>query len=516
MYLAKIRYKYRGEWREYARIVHGYRDNEGKVKIKIIKNLWRIKTPQDWKRAQKFFAKVKKKLEKGKKLVTFEDIKLTTSWNFGLTYMLEEIWKKYKFKEIFKRMNGKNKFDFERMSFLLVANRLSDPGSDLSCFKWIERNWFEGKEKIKIKEEHLYKTLDLLIKKKEDIEKEIFKTLENEIGDIKIVLYDITSTYFESKKETSLKKFGYNRDKIKGKRQILLGLVLTNHIPIAHFVFPGNVADKKTIDQTLSYLRLKFGIKNITFVADRGTVTDYNLELIEANGYNYIVSTDRRKNSLIKKLMLMKIKEKAKEVYCEKNKRRYILCFNEEMKTQKNEEIELLIKEFKETFDRNKTIALRRREKIPLLKRLFDDEGNLKNEVYEYEKAIAGRFLLLTNTDFDPEVCYQIYKELTTIEQSFREIKSFLKIRPIYHQQERRIKAHIFVCVIAYLLESLLKKKLINLSISFKTAIKSLEDIKIAFLKYKEVQTKVISELTQQQKEILKCLDIPFPEAIMV
>ncbi len=487
---------------KYAFIVENTRVGE-KISQKYVKNLGKIENEEDWNRAKELFGKIKL----GEDIVTVKEIEIERNEEYGSILAVKHFWNALGCDEIFpdKKFGGE--------IFALVANRLSNPESENKTMDWIQHDaCIEGKEGIKL--HNLYRALDFLAGNKEALEKAVFKRLG--LKDLKIVFYDLTSSYFESRTEDELRKFGYARDKKRGKRQIAVGLVLADGLPIAHFVFPGNTLDKDTLERTVKYLG-ELGITNeqYVFVADRGLIDTDNLEFIEGGKGKYIIATKRRRDNFVKPLMTLDATGEAREVKRD-GERRYILCFNKERRAEDLERLEFEINAFRELLSTDAGKAKQVRRRRAFLKRLFDENFSFNQKAHEYEKAICGKFLLVTNTSLTAEECMKTYKQLAEIERNFREIKSFVKLRPFYHSDAGRIRAHVFVCVLALLMEKLMEKKL-NKSrmMSVRAAMDELKRVRVSFCRLNGTEIRVLNKLSGEQEAILDSLGIEKPQFVV-
>jgi len=531
VFLRRCRYRYKGEVREYAQIVENYRDERGKVKQRIVKSLWRIDSEADWERAKKLLGRLKA----GEKLVTLSDLKIKRCLEFGPLYVAEKVWEDLGMPKILEGpTTPKRRFDFGKVVFLLTVNRLSEPKSELRAYEWIQEEAFvEGKEEIA--EQHLYRALDLLVANKTKIERAIFNRLKRSI-DLSKVFYDLTSSYFEGN-TCVLAEFGYSRDKKLGKKQLVLGIVLADGLPIAHFVFPGSTTDKTTLRQTIEYLKREFKLERVIFVGDRGLVSEENLEFLEQAGLEYILATKRRTGELVRELTMEELTARdkieewlyAREVRREGN-RRFILCLNSEVREQTLEELDHLRVEAEEKLERlgAKLAGSKKRGDLlnKLVKRTIGNASkffewelsdgkfsySLRKAVWNYERAIAGRFLLVTTARLSQSETMLAYKQLAQIERVFQELKSFVRLRPIFHRKESRVKAHVFVCVLALLLEAMMQKKL---NVPARRALQKLKRVRVAMMDVEGEEVGVLTELDEEQMRILKELEVETPPRIL-
>ena len=538
MHLMITKTKYKGKEKRYAKIVQSHRVDKTS-RPKIILNLGPINSEADEKR----FREILESMRAGNVFVKLEDIKAQSAKEYGITYTTNQILKKYKITEVLKKELSNNKAEFDVYGVIkaLIINRLIKPSSDLAAYDWICKDY---SEELDIQQHHVYRALDHLIKRKTEIQKGIFDSLKKKLKlNTKFVHYDLTSSYFEGS-QCIIALFGHSRDHRKDRRQIVIGLVMCDGIPIYHEVFEGNTVDKTTLKEMVENLKKKLGIKKPIFVADRGLITEDNLITLEDEEYRYILGVKRRNNNLSEELLIKEISSEkeqfAKEVSkkeIKRNKktyiRKYILCLNnttrdERLETLKKIKVNVLkkLKELQEKYLfsqepshkgkritreglMNKAIGILGRNK-----RIFNvwfDYGlqySLNIEKYDYEKQIAGKFLLVTSTDLNPIDVMKAYKELQTVENAFDEIKNFLDIRAIGHYKDERVKAHVFVCVLSFLVECIIEK---FSSESARKILGKLRRVRVIDLNLNVYEKQILAELTVETEEIFRCLKIQKP-----
>lgn len=524
---------------EYAKIAESYREN-GKVKKKILMNLGAIKSETDRKK----FIEILNDMKKGEEFIRKKNIIFSDSKQFGITYTTNKLLEKYEIDKILQEELTKNKAKFDVFSTIkaLVINRLIKPSSELSAYDWIMNDYAE---KLNIQEHHLYRALDYLIECKEEIEKNIFDSLKEKFNLNKdLIYYDLTSSYVEGKK-CEIAFYGHSRDHRRDRKQIVIGLVMCDGIPIYHEVYEGNTVDKLTMKKMAENLKQKLGIEKTTIVADGGLLTKDNLEDLEDNEQEYILGNPRRNNKMAEKYLTEKIESKenqfAKEIGIEiierggkEYTRRYILCLNKntkkerletlgEIKEKKEKELKELQVRYEKSQTKKKGKKITKESMINQAykilgknKRLFDIEENdgklnisFIKDTYEYEKSIAGKFLIVTNTDKKADKIIKIYKELRMVENAFDEIKNFLDIRGVYHWKERRVRAHVFVCVLSFLIECIIEKFSKE---SARKTLRKLERIKIGKINVgKDIMFQLSKNNLISSNNIFKNLGIKIP-----
>lgn len=324
-------------------------------------------------------------------------------------------------------------------------------------------------------EEHCYKPLDRLLERQEYIQKELAK---RHLINGSIILYDITSSYFEGEyEESKLVTFGYSRDKKRAHEQIVIGL-LTNEFgcPVATKVFPGNTSDQTTVLEQAQKLANDYHVKDIIFVGDRGMLTAKRISEVNALGYKTLTVLNRAQ---IKELLDQKIiisdqfteKETIEVIDPNNPAVRYFLCKNPDKVIENKDTRDCLIAKTKESFEqiansKKKTVQ----QKCASIGRFLAQykvgkffNWEFKNNKFIYqidndkilaEQAFDGCYVIRTDSIIKKEEAVKRYKSLAYVERAFRNIKTMsIEIRPVYHQLDKRIKAHVFLCMLAYYVE---------------------------------------------------------------
>ena len=518
MHLMITKRTYKGKVAEHAKIVESYREKGKTPRKRTILNLGTIKSEADRKR----FQQIAFEMKKGNEFVKLKEIILKDAKEFGVTYTTNSLLEKYGVAKTLKENLSKNKADFDIYEIIkaLIINRLVKPSSDLSAVDWIKKHY---PEELKIKRHNIYRALDYLQENKEEIEKEVFLKLKEKLNlDTENIHYDLTSSYFEGN-SCSIAMFGYSRDKRNDKKQVIIGLAMAEGIPIQHEVYEGNKVDKQTLTTVTEKLK-NLGIKNPTFIADIGLLTANNIKELEDNKFRFLLGYPRRNNNIAKELLIKDIKtdkeQDAIEIK-EENKRRYILCIDENTKKERlktlekiKERLERELKELQNKKTNKESLIIKTSKLLGKNKRLFDlnfvdnFKFSLNEENYEYEKKIAGKFLLVTNTSLEPKEAMKSYKELQTVENAFDEIKNFLEIRPIYHWKEQRVKAHVFICILAFLIECIIERFTKQTA---RKVINELETIKLINLQTNITQKRMITELSPKAEHLFSELSILKP-----
>lgn len=386
--------------------------------------------------------------------------------------------------EAIKEIISPVKLTVPLLTKLMIISRIINPESKLSLTRWYQNLYLPEKLPKSIDVHDFYKTLDILIEHKEEIEKYLFQRLKSQqLIDITVVFYDLTSSYFEGE-ECEIAKFGHSRDKRPDCLQITIGLVIDKSgLPIFHEVFEGNMSDSKTVKGILDKVKNTLAIKNILFVADKGMLSPDNiveLEKLKEDGYTYILSQSARTGfDNFKTLLSQKDNTWTKlteALYFTKTEEGLVLCYNpftaakakqtrEEKLTKLSAFITTELAKAKKTKRAQNESDIHDR----IIKKLHTSHAvkyfNVKDtftkreEVMSKEELLDGVWALTGNTSLTPEEIVKTYKKEAEIEASFRVIKDVVDIRPIYHYNPQRVKAHVFICVLSYLVGRLLERK---------------------------------------------------------
>jgi len=388
------------------------------------------------------------------------------------------------------------------LSIGMIVARIIDPASKLNNTRHF--GTFEDDccvstlgielDKTEITEDHLYSAMDWLLKRQKSIENKLAK---KHLQDGCLVLYDVSSSYYTGT-NCPLVKFGHNRDGKKRYPQIVYGLLCNSEgCPVAVEVFEGNTSDVRTLSSQIDKIRHRFGIKHVVIVGDRGMITSARIdeELRPAEGLDWISAL---KAPAIKKLRaqgeieasLFDDRDLAEITSDDFPGERLMVCFNPLLARKRAKTREALLKRTKSDLDeiqkatQREKRALRGKDKIGLRigkiinKRKVGKHFVLdirkdgftyhrdEEKIYE-EAALDGIYVIRTSLPekvMDAESTVRAYKSLSKVENAFRCFKTVdLKIRPIYHRNPDRVRAHVFLCMLAYYVEWHMRRNLSEL-----------------------------------------------------
>jgi transposase len=459
--------------------------------------------------------------------------------------------------------------DWPSRVLALIANRLVCPTSEHGLAAWLETDYvcdrhgsryvpcWKQQNRVRVDLVQLqrwYRTLDHLIWNKEAIEVALYRRLRDLFHfQPELVFYDLTSTYFEGQ-GPALAKHGYSRDSQPRKVQIVVGVVMVAGWPIAHYVWAGNTRDSKTVKNVVEDLSKRFSFSRVVFVGDRGMVTDANLKMLdEAEGdWGFLLGITRRRNpeaeALIDRVrddawieceVGINAREKkaddrprtrVQEVKCDRqgvcvfvvdsDDRR---AYEERMRKKAMERVEAGLKRLQARVAKGQ---LKKPEKIGAAAqrvlgrnhgwRYYDwelKEGQLR--FFEHpvnlprEKKYEGKYLIQTDqSDLTATEAVAHYKELNEVERGFRTIKDPLAMRPIWHRAERRVRAHIFVAALAFLIDRMLERALrdAHVDLSSTAAWTALQTIRRVCFRVNDEERTAVTPGSRPARQVLRAL----------
>lgn len=474
---------------------------------------------------------------------------LTFAHDFGHVYAASRVWDSLGLSEALRcaGLDGETTFCAVELVKLLVVNRICDPCSKLALLEWLDSVRFPGFEEKRPAYQHLLRAMDRLIGAKEKAEPlvaKLFRPKNKPKGDL--VFYDITSIWFDGDRslvEDDIRRFGYSRDGRFDRRQITIGVVMSSDgIPLCHHVFPGNTVDKTTVAEVVADLKSRFNLRSVIFVGDRGMLSDDNVDALLAEEFGNIVAHPLRRGQMaregIKRMADRFDRNSQEEQYTQdvSSGIRCVLAYSPEIaievregRKQRLATADALIKE-RQTRLKNPAPRGRKPTAQGTYDRIRDylrDKGLLSlyqmkingdkvavkpdKKARAWEEAIDGMLLLeTTDQTSSAEEVVKRYKELAEIERGWRALKSTLELRPVYHWTEERIRAHVFMCVLALQVERWMRKKLAGMSVP--SAIRQLRRIKMVEITEGNTKRALPTRLTTEQKEILRKLGVPAPE----
>jgi len=499
--------------------------------------------------------------------VKVRGVRVESVKDFGDVYLALVLWRTLGLDELFSKIlpEGKERVENALLAAVLAVARFCEPSSELHIHDtWYPRTALDeilGIPAEKVYPQRLYRALDAVEPHKEAVERHLKGRL-GELFDVKfdILLYDVTSTYFEGEcGNNPLAKHGYSRDKRPDCRQVCIGLVVAEDgLPLGYEVFVGNRADVTTIEEIIEAMERKYGKANRVWVLDRGMVDEESLAFIRERGGNYLVGTPRsmlkRFERELTELDWTAVYEDLEVKLCPSpdGNETFVLCRSASRAAKERAMHERFSRHIESGLEK---IAerLRRAEKRPnrsrierqiggLLERnwraagkyeiaLEDDpdrKGHLKlkwsicQEWSNWALLSEGAYLLRTNLKGkSPDELWKTYIQLTDAEAAFRTIKTELEVRPIYHQTEKRVKAHILVAFLAYAMWKTLQKRMerSGLGRGVRTVVEEFARIKCCEVvlptdRGREISLRCITKPDEHQEALLVRLQVAIPQRL--
>src|SRR3989338_3288720 len=429
------------------------------------------------------------------------------------------------------------------LSLIIITNHCVDPTSKLQIGKWFARTYLPQLLHMtsnKANKDSLTTALDYLTEQRiTKIEVEIVKQVERLFKLNKdCLMYDISSTYVYGDK-CALAKYGYNRDHVPEK-QINFGLVLSKvgKFPLMHKIFEGNTVDVTTVCSTADSIKQQLDINTCMLILDRGMISEDNLAHLDKEQFGYIAGLSKSCKTTQELILEAKnFKEVEEGIYAEETIRlhngkgkKYVVFLSEEKQKDDKERRSKILKEKAEELNKLKERISRGRIKdrdsvvmkfgeitkevrkyfvIGHDKNKLDFGFSLNELVLSKEDKLDGKYVICcTDIEMSAKETLLAYRDKDQAEKAFRCIKCFIKVRPIRHWKNNRVKAHIFLCVLAYLLQKVLEYKLeLNgLKITAEEALNELSGIKMVSYNVGEKVIDNITKVNDKQKLILEKL----------
>lgn len=528
------------------------------ARTNIVYNFGRVDDPKVAARLRKLARSILRRCSPDEIVSEMPGWRVVDAWPYGALYVLEALWKRVGLDRIIKRQLRGRKLDFpvERALFAMVANRAVAPCSKLYCHEqWLREDVrVEGTKELEL--QHLYRAMDFLEADKEAIEEALYFGLADLFNlDVDLIFYDTTSLHFEvdeedrgageedvvwgsvaagRKKYKAPRKRGYSKNGRSDVPQIVVGLAVTRDgLPVRHWVFQGNTVDVTTVEQVKADLR-GWKLGRCVFVGDAGMVSADNLRTLSLGGGKYIVCMPLTPGGEVTKEVTTRAGRykqvadnlRVKEVLVGdgERRRRYVVCHNpEQVKRQRKHRAQVLAELDAEL------VALKDLDSSSYSKRVFElvasrrygrylrrtKTGKLRlnmKAVHLAEKH-DGKFVVHSNDDtLTAEDLALGYKQLMRVEQAWRQLKSGLRMRPVHHWAPHRIHAHVFLTVLALLLERVAEQACGD---TWRNIRDDLKQVKLAQLSSSTGTLWQVTEPRPEARNRLKSLEIANPPTIL-
>ncbi len=437
--------------------------------------------------------------------VDLSKIRLERSRRFGDVFLGWLLWRGLELDELLSGLmpEGREGVPWPLMAAILTLGRLCEPSSELHVAEsWYRKTALEdllGVPVIQVNDDRLYRALDRLLGHKTAIENHIKKRFGEMFAiEYDLLLYDVTSTFFEGLCERNpMAKRGHSRDQRSDCKQVCIALVVTREgLPLSYEVFDGNRVDVTTVEEIVETMEKRFGLAQRIWVMDRGMASQQNIAWLQQTGRKYLLGASRSelakwKQELLSERDWQKVRDGLEVKLCAgpDSKETFVLCRSEARRTKESaihERFRDRIEQGLASLERRLLKAKKKLDRGPVERQIGRLLGRnsraagrfvvdlaenmslpsslrlkwaLRADLDEWARYSDGCYILRTNVgDWTPEDLWKTYIQLTDAEAAFRICKSDLSIRPVWHQKAERVKAHIFVCFLAYVLWKTLEK----------------------------------------------------------
>lgn len=476
---------------QYLQIVEN-RKEKGKVKQRVISTVGRMDQLQSKGRIETLIRSLSKFSEQALLIISGQSDITADTQKIGPPLIFERLWKETGIKAAIERVlaGRKYEFDVERAIFLTVLHRLMVSGSDRFCSRWCRDYLIEGVDGLDL--HHLYRAMGFLGEEisdqtgatpfaprcnKDEVEELVFAHRRDLFSNLDLVFFDTTSIYFEGHGGESIGKRGFSKDHRPDLAQMVVGAVIDDKgQPICCEMWPGNTADVATLLPIVERLKKRFAISRVCIVADRGMISAKTIEALEApdNRTDYILGCRMRKVKQIAERVLSHpgsyklvrpessdpdkpspLKVKQVEI----DDCRYIVCVNTRQQRKDAADRQAIVEALSQQIKKGPKSLVGNKGFRKYLK-IEKGSTSIDESKVEYEARFDGKWVLTTNTDLSAEEVALKYKELWRVEKVFRDIKSLIDTRPIFHKRDATIRGHVFCSFLALVLRKELDRRL--------------------------------------------------------
>ncbi|MFZ5631900.1 MAG: IS1634 family transposase [Bacillota bacterium] len=542
MFFRKVTSKSNGKEYTYVKLIENYREGN-KVKQRVIANLGNLEdlTPDKVHGLITGLARICG-LDPGPQN-TFETKKVL---QFGDVLALQKVWEALGITQIIQDLMGSEKSAvLPLLVELMVMNQVIKPKNKKALSEWYRNLYFPQLEGKNLSPDHFSRALDALTAIKEPLEKQLFRTIQKLFQvDSGTIYCHLTRGFFERAVNENNGQRGSRSfiTRPPEKKQVDMGILVNEKgIPLGHRVFMGHFADGDTVPRRISQLMQQYTIDHCIFVGDQNIITEENVRLLVAYGYQYIVGLELRFNQ--EPGPLESYLEMPPETFdvidddllyreIQTGEKRYLLCYNPEKAAEKKFILENRLNSIeKELSELQKWVADRcsfnakanfykanNLLKDTFCRRYFECMYDEKNNTFSYQRkqdvidreiSLSGKFVIKTNAgNLSPLEVISAYTHYAEARDAFRIIKNNDANSGDY--TESRIRGYVFTSVLAYLMEKALENILRqhNIEISARNALEILEDIKLTVIEMNNRETRYITPTHAIQKEILSALGV--------
>ena len=475
------------------------------------------------------------------------DVRLRETWPYGGVYVLEALWKELGIGEVLRSHAAAKQADvFERAVFVMVANRCLSPCSKLYCWEqWLREEVFLPSAEV-VELHHLYLAMDFFEEHKAAVEKAIyFKMADLMNADVDLIFYDTTSVHFEIDEEDEdettnlgrtyepLRKRGHSKNGRTDAPQIVVGMAVTRDgLPVRSWVFPGNTGDVTTIEKVKADLR-GWRLGRCVLVGDAGMNSEENRRTLALGNGKYILASRMRAGDEVTHDVLARpgrykavrdnLRVKEVTVGDGERRRRYVVCHNPTEEVRQRQHRAKLIVEIEAELASVQARADGKNSKRTselltsarygkYLRQTGDGQLHLNRTAIQEAERYDGKWVITSNDDtLTAEDLALGYKQLLRVEACWRQMKSGLRMRPVFHYRAWRIQAHVSISVLALLLERVAE---IRAGDTWRNLAAQLQKIQVVEYDRGEARVRQTTEVRPELELILRKLKIALPPKV--
>lgn len=494
---------------QYLQIVENHREGQ-KTRQRVISTIGRLDRLNAKGDIEQIIRSLSRFSENVLLVLTDKSKMNASAKKLGPALIFDRLWHELGVKKVIQDLLSDRKYEFnvERAIFLTVLHRLFASGSD----RWHRDYIIKGVDDISL--HHLYRAMAFLGEEianqqkktpfaprctKDLIEEHLFYEHRDLFTGLDFVFFDTTSIYFEGSGGDTIGQKGHTKDHRPDLNQMVVGAVLDNNgKPICCEMWPGNTADVTTLIPVTERIKNRFHVGQFCIIADRGMISTETMNELEQKKIPYILGTRMRRVNEVRRDVLSRA-GRYQEVYPESHlskapsplkvkkvsvdNRRYIVCFNSKQARKDAADRQAIIESLKEKLRHGPKSLVGNKGYRKYLK-INRDHITIDQKKIENEARFDGKWVLKTNMGLSPQEVALKYKELWQVEHVFRDVKSVLETRPVFHQRDETIRGHVFCSFLALVLRTELDRRLENAGYNFewsdiKQDLKSLQEITI-------------------------------------
>jgi len=461
-------------------------------------------------------------------------LKILSSRPAGGAYLLAELWKRLGINKCLEKILDGRSFTapVADAMFAMVANRALAPSSKLAIEKWAAEDVFLGQHE-QLQVQHFYRAMDLLLEHEEEIQQEVFWSTANLLNlTVDLIFFDTTNTYFEIDEPgpSELKAYGKSKHKRDDLPQVTIGLAVTREgIPVRCWVMPGNQHDSQCVEQVQRDLN-SWNLGRVVWVMDRGMTSKDNKKILQRAGGQYILGEKLSGSKLNEQALSHPGRFKVindslhiKEINVGEGtaEQRYVIAYNPKQaeldRINREQVLERLSCELdaanKSGKTKNQCNILLHRSMGRYVKELKSGKLRIDKTKVKQDEKLDGKYLLSTSDQhLSAEDIALGYKQLLEVERAFRTLKSTLKLRPVYHCKDERIRSHVLLCWLSLLLIRIVE---VETDQSWPEICRVMQQQNLVDLCGKNGRVLQHTEPSVQQRNILNKINIKPPKKIL-